>query len=107
MPDSLPLFEPRPLSRSGDPATSKEAASGAAKRAVADRERCLAVLRDGAALTSAEVAKCAGIERHAAARRLPELLDAGLVVKGEVRVCAVNGTRAAVWKIVAQGRLAV
>jgi CRP-like cAMP-binding protein len=97
-PKDLPLFA---RSRATDPDTSKEAArdvevSGAAGR---QREVCLRALgmQDGA--TAAEVALLAGLERHAASRRLPELRDAGLVSCGDPRTCSATGRRCMTWWI--------
>lgn len=107
MPDFGPLFSPRPLSRSTDGETSRAAASGAAKRAVADRVKLLAAVRAKPGRTSAEYAVDCGIDRHAAGRRLPEMLDAGQVVKGEARRCEARGTMACTWWPVNQGRLEI
>jgi CRP-like cAMP-binding protein len=55
-----------------------------------------AVVRYGE-LTSAELARKIGIDRYIAARRLPELRDAGLIQNGESRKCLVTGRKAITW----------
>lgn len=99
MNDQLPLFhQPRPLSRATDPATSREAAAGASERARCDRERCLEVVRRRPGLTSAEIAVEAGLSRHAAARRLPELRDVTAEVEnGPAKKCSVTGRAGITW----------
>lgn len=101
------LFSPKPLSRASDPGTSRQAAIGATRRAETDRAKLLAAVREMPGRTSAEYAAQVGIDRHAAARRLPEMLDAGQVVKGEARRCEARGTLATTWWPVAQGRLEI
>lgn len=105
--NDLPLFAPRPLSRSTDPETSRAAANGARGKAESDREKLLAAVRAKPGRTSAEIAVEAGLDRHAAARRLPELETSGEVVKGPVKVCSARGTKAVSWLPVSQGRLEI
>lgn len=69
--------------RNSDPATSHDAAKRVEESGVATGQRgmCLrAVQNHPEGLTSKEVAKKAGLDRYQAARRLPELREAGLVV---------------------------
>lgn len=101
MNDNLPLFsQPRPLSRASDPATSRSAANSAATKAKSDRERCLAVvLAHPEGLTSEEIAREAGMDRHAAARRMPELEAVALVERGPVRR-SVGGRDGVTWRAV-------
>ncbi len=85
--------------RRTDPDTSHLAARDMERsgRAAAHREICLAAVRAHPGLTSAEVARRTGLERHAAARRLPELMAAGLIRQGEKRMCQVCGHRSVMW----------
>jgi DNA-binding IclR family transcriptional regulator len=48
--------------------------------------------------TSAELAALSGMQRHAVARRLPELQDAALVTKAATRVCTQSGRLAVTWR---------
>lgn len=87
------------LTRTDDPATSREAAAlmdatgTAAKHAAA----CLAEVRRLPGQTAAEIAKAIGLERHEPSRRLPELRTAGQVRNGTSRVCTVVGHRSMTW----------
>ena len=85
--------------RSTDPFTSHAAAceAEASGRAGAQREVCLAEVLKNPGKTAAEIAVATGLERHAPSRRLPELRDAGLVMNGEARVCAVTGRMSITW----------
>ncbi len=85
--------------RNTDPFTSHEAAreAEASGRAGVQREVCLAEVLTKPGKTAAEIAVATGLERHAPSRRLPELRDAGLVVNGEARVCAVTGRMSITW----------
>ena len=94
-----------PRARREDPISSQEAAdrieaSGAAR---AQAEAVLAALRRFPLSTSAELARAAGIDRYAVARRLPELVKAGQVERLEpgqdAAPCAVSGRRACRWQV--------
>ncbi len=87
------------LARTTDPITSHQAARDAEHRGVAAAHRllCLAQVTHQPGLTAAEIAEATGLERHAPSRRLPELRDAGLVVNGPIRLCAVKGRRSLTW----------
>jgi hypothetical protein len=65
--------------------------------AAAHRLLCLAQVTRHPGLTAAEIALGTGLERHAPSRRLPELRDAGLVINGPIRLCAVKGRRSLTW----------
>lgn len=87
------------LTRSTDPATSREAAAlmDGTGAATAHREACLAEVRRLPGQTAAEIAKAIGLERHEPSRRLPELRTAGRVRNGTSRICAVVGHRSMTW----------
>ena len=107
------LFDPEPLSpslpdatpprsrmaRASDPQTSHDAAAQhvASGANAAQRMACLRVM-NRTWMTSDEVAELAGIERHAAARRLPELARVGLVERGPAKVSTVGGRRGVTWR---------
>lgn len=97
--DQLPIaWQPKPLSRASDPSTSREAAAGASAKAACDRERCLRAVREHPGSTSHEIARYAGLDRHAAARRLPELRDVTAEVEnGPARKCSVSGRMGITW----------
>lgn len=71
-------------SRRGDPATSQEAASKVRAFAANHYNLIAAALRDGPG-TYVEIAERAGLERHAAARRLPEMAHLGVTKTAERR----------------------
>ena len=87
--------------RTTDPITSHEAAQQheASGKAESHRRVIYAYILIAPGSTSAEIAAAIGIERHAAARRCPEIEQAGLIVKGPSRKCRVNGTQAVTWLI--------
>jgi len=97
----LPLFtQPLARSRKLDPETSAEAAERVERNGTAagQRQNVLAAVNTHPGMTSAEIAELLGMERHAPARRLPELRDAGLLRMGEKRKCTVAGTMAMTWE---------
>jgi len=98
---NAPLLRPDQLAsaRATDPNTSHQAAATveASGGASIQRQKCLDALRTMHGATSAEIAKAAGIDRYAAARRLPELRKAGKVANGPDKLCPVNGGMAMTW----------
>jgi hypothetical protein len=96
LPDAAPV---RRMARATDPATSHAAAAQhvASGANAAQRAACLAVM-GGAWMTSDEIAEAAGIERHAAARRLPELARDGLVERGPAKLSTVGGRKGVTWR---------
>ena len=98
--DPLPLFD-LPQSRRSDPATSFHAADHieSTGRAGDQRAKCLAVVKAHPGRTAAEIAQLAGLDRHAASRRLPELRAAGLVVNGPARICTVQHSLGMTWSV--------
>jgi CRP-like cAMP-binding protein len=87
------------MARATDPITSHQAAAQAEASGSAgcQRHKCLLAVRERPGMTSAEVAIVAGVQRHTAARRLPELRGNGLVRNGEKRDCQVCGTASMTW----------
>lgn len=81
-----------PAARKTDPLSSHEAA----ERVTASGKRqkqadvFLAVVQNHPGLTSAEIAKVAGYDRYAPARRLPELQRLGLITQGLQRACSAD-----------------
>ena len=96
------LFGDRaPLASRADPVTSHAAAAdlttsgvrAARKAAVLDFLR-----RQAHPITSFELARGMGIDRHDAAKRLPDLRRDGLVVNGAARACKITGRPALTWR---------
>lgn len=90
------------LARRTDPASSHLAAAEVVRSGVRGEQQrgvLTAVWRwDGR--TSAELARLAGMDRYAAARRLPELENRGLLRKGPIRPCAVTRRPSVTWFLV-------
>ena len=85
--------------RKGGPETSREAAIGVERQGIAPTHRAM-LLRSVAVnpgRTSAELAVLCSLDRHEAARRLPELRALGMVRNGEARACSIQGTRQMTW----------
>lgn len=85
-------FEPV-RARRRDPATSQRSATRARQFAAGHFALILDALAQGDG-TFKEVAERCGLERHAVARRLPELLQAGKVVRTDV-----ERDNCAVWRL--------
>lgn len=85
--------------RKTDPATSKTAAVNVEKLGIAatHREMLLRAVETGPGRTSGELAVACSLNRHEAARRLPELREIGLVRNGEARTCSALGTVGMTW----------
>lgn len=94
--------ENRPLSHRHDPETSHAAARKLTQsgRLTGQRREVLDALRQCSGATHAELGRFMGRDWLVAARRLPELERAGLVHKGEARICRVKGSRCTTWWIV-------
>lgn len=70
--------------RRKDPETSQIAAGKVREFAAGHYARIMAALRDGPG-TYVEIAQRCGLERHAVARRLPEMASLGVYLTGEKR----------------------
>jgi len=86
-------------SKLGDPRTSEKAAFEVERQgwASTQRDKCLREVLRKPGQTAAEIAKNAGLERHAASRRLPELREMGLVENRGVRICTIKERRSIDW----------
>lgn len=90
------------MARRSDPDTSREAAAQhvASGANAAQRGACLKVLREsGDWMTSDEIAFHANLDRHAAARRMPELEGDRLVERGPARLSRVGKRRGVTWRV--------
>lgn len=101
-----PAFSNRaPIAANVDPLSSHLAAQeitrsgrrGAQKRAV------LEALKAAPERTSAELARFAGLDRYAVARRLPDLAHDGFAEQGPMRKCRITGRPAVTWKPIVEG----
>ena len=90
----------QPLAHRSDPLTSF-AAGERFERSGRLRGQMLLVLlglRKWSGKTSAELAQLTGLDRHAVARRLPNLSSRGLVERGPERMCSVCHCPCVTWR---------
>jgi len=89
-----------PMSRSTDPASSYDAADELVKsgRLKAQQAEVLEAVRRLPGRTSRELGLLSAfLDRYDFARRLPELEEAGLIERGEIRECTVGTRTALTW----------
>lgn len=91
-----------PIARATDPESSHRAAaeitaSGRRQQQIA---MVINMVRKFPGMTSMELAGMTGEDRYVIARRLPEAVTAGAVVKGIQRPCSVTGKLALTWYVV-------
>ncbi len=88
-----------PAARRADPVTSHEAARQVTASGARDGQArdTLIALRANPGATTAELSVRTGIDRHAVARRMPELEKLGLVRRGEPKKCGATKRRALAW----------
>ena len=94
------LFDQAPLASRRDPVTSHMAAAEhtASGRRGEAKAALPAFLRGQTApMTSYEVARVMGLDRHATARRLPDLANHGLVHRCAIRDCEITRRPALTW----------
>lgn len=91
--------EPAPLAHRADPLSSFQAGDRALKsgKIKGQVRLCLLGVRRWPGRTSAELAVLLGISRYDTARRLPLLMNRGLVVKGPSRLCTACRTVCVTW----------
>jgi predicted transcriptional regulator len=98
------LFEnSAPIAATRDPVTSHLAAEELTDSGARDAQKSavLASLkREPVPPTSRELARSAKLDRHAVARRLPDLESDGLVRKAGMRTCSISGKMCVTWAIV-------
>jgi hypothetical protein len=92
----------KPLTHRSDPQRSREAAEHLKRsgKLAAQQQAVLGALRQCDEATHAELGAFMGVHWLTPARRLPELVRAGLAKKGEARICTVKGSRCTTWWIV-------
>lgn len=88
-----------PAARSTDPATSHLAADTitASGQRHAQLVQTIQAVEQHPGLTSYELSVRTGLDRYMLARRLPEAVTAGRVVKGGARECTVTRHKATLW----------
>jgi predicted HTH transcriptional regulator len=90
----------RARARRTDPEPSHDAARQAERTtAETQRMKCFAAVVASPGSSSAEIARQTGLDRHAAARRLPELRERGLLVNGPMGICTESGKMAITWMV--------
>ena len=89
----------QPLAHKGDPLTSFTAGERFERsgRLRGQMLLVLLALRKWPGKTSAELAQLAGLDRHAVARRLPNLADRGFSERGPERMCRVCQCPCVTW----------
>lgn len=97
-----PRADRGPLSHRHDPETSRQAAHKLVQsgKLTGQRKAVLEALRECDGVTHAELGALMGVHWLTPARRLPELERAGLVRKGEPRLCNVKHSRCTTWWVV-------
>jgi predicted ArsR family transcriptional regulator len=98
MPDAA-LIRSRPRARRSDPASSHQAAAEVEASGTAARHHrmILEAMRGASGLTSDEIAKKAGLDRVAVARRMVELERTGQIRRGPQRRSNVSGRPGVTW----------
>lgn len=88
-----------PAARAADPITSHEAADDVTRSGLRGQQQRQAreAVEKYPGHTSAELAEKTGLDRFMLARRLPECITGGEVVKGTPRQCRVSRRRAVTW----------
>lgn len=88
-----------PAARNTDPQTSHLAADAitASGERHAQLVQAIHVVEKYPGLTSYELSVRTGLDRYMLARRLPEAVTAGRVVKGGARECTVTRHKATIW----------
>lgn len=88
-----------PIARQDDPEASHLAAeeiTASGRRQNQQREVLALVVRHPGR-TSLELSRAGALDRYVIARRLPELEEGGLVLRGEQRLCSVGRRLATIW----------
>jgi DNA-binding MarR family transcriptional regulator len=88
-----------PAARRTDPSSSHAAASYVAAAGIASEQqrRALAAVKALPGRTSAELAREQGLDRYMLARRLPELLKDGAVIRRDPRPDIYTGRPSVTW----------
>jgi len=98
--DRLPLFAKRPLARASDGDPSQRGAGHVRRSGKLSRQkaRVLAAVQKNPGCTSQELSRLMDErDRYLTSRRLPDLLEDGLVHKGAKRTCGATGQICWTW----------
>jgi hypothetical protein len=100
-----PRADRGPLAHRGDPATSYEAARRLVQsgKLTGQRKAVMEALLKCDGVTHAELGALMAVHWLIPARRLPELERAGLVRKGEPRLCNIKHSRCTTWWLTEAG----
>ena len=90
-----------PIARATDPATSHEAAEymNATGKRKKQQQLALDLVRRHPGLTADELATYGQLDRYMLNRRLPELVMAQLVERGQARPSRITGRNASTWRV--------
>ena len=95
-------FENRaPIAANADPITSHLAAEEITSNGTRDTQKRAvlnALMEEPLNITSMELARRMGVDRHMVAKRLPDLEDDGLVERQPERNCSVTKRKAITWR---------
>ena len=88
-----------PATRKSDPQSSWWAEKEMNKSGTRGRQMgiVLETVRNHPGCTSLELTRYCNLDRYQIARRLADLFDAGLVVKGVERRCSIGSRKAVIW----------
>lgn len=93
------------LARATDADGSHEAAALLVRsgRHAAQKDRTEAAVKRYPGMTSMQLARVTGLDRHMVARRLPDLMKEGRAFRGGKTVCPISNITVCTWWPVAQG----
>jgi len=100
-PHRIRAAHPATLAANADPISSHLAAAeitASGRRDSQKREILESLRAESAPVTSMELARAAGIDRHTVARRLPDLERDGRVERGPMRDCRASGRPCVTWR---------
>ena len=95
-----------PISRQTDPASSHAAAQETERtgRRAGQSEAVLEMVKRHPRRTALELSRLSRLDRYTVSRRLPELERRGLIRRGLIRDCTVNGRPMLTWEPVNEDR---
>ncbi len=93
------------LARTNDPSGSHEAAARIARSGVQaqQKQQTEAAVKRYPGMTSMQLARTTGMDRHMVARRLPDLAKEGRVHRGAKALCPISNITVCTWWPVARG----
>ena len=96
--------QPYPIARQTDPASSHTAAQEIERtgRRASQSEALLEMVKRHPRRTALELSRLSRVDRYTISRRLPELERRGLIRRGLIRDCTVNGRPMLTWEPVTE-----